>query len=124
MNPPVAASLHQPFTGWDELRPSGGGGAWKIEKPEPVTTKPVPFFPDQNGKVYESLLHSLPVMMHCMDGTGRITSVNKQWSDSFGYAQTDVEGKFFTELLAPDSRSHLVKSIYPKYLQSGLSRNE
>ena len=125
MNPPVTAtSLNQPFTGWDELRPGGGGGAWKIEKPEAAASRFVPFFPDQNGKVYEQLLHSLPAMLHCMDGTGRITSVNKQWSNSFGYSQADVEGKFFTELLAPEARSHLVKNIYPKYLQSGVSRNE
>jgi PAS domain S-box-containing protein len=124
MNPPATAkSLSPPFTGWDELRP-GGGSAWKIEKPEQLASRHMPFFPDQNGKVYEMLLHSLPVMMHCMDGTGRITSVNKQWSDSFGYSQADIEGKFFTELLATDSRSHLVKNIYPKYLQSGVSRNE
>ncbi len=125
MNPPVTAtSLNQSFTGWDELRPGGGGAAWKIEKPEAAASRYVPFFPDQNGRVYEQLLHSLPAMLHCMDGTGRITSVNKQWSESFGYSQADVEGKFFTELLAPDARSHLVKNIYPKYLQSGVSRNE
>ncbi|MGQ0486389.1 MAG: PAS domain S-box protein [Hyphomicrobiales bacterium] len=125
MNPPATAtSLNQPFTGWDELRPGGGSAAWKIEKPEPAASRFVPFFPDQNGKVYEQLLHGLPVMLHCMDGTGRITSVNKQWTESFGYFQADVEGKFFTELLAPESRSHLVKNIYPKYLQSGVSRNE
>jgi PAS domain S-box-containing protein len=125
MNPPATATgLNKPFTGWDELRPGGGSAAWRIEKPELAPSGFVPFFPDQNGKVYEQLLHGLPVMLHCMDRTGRITSVNKQWRDSFGFFQADVEGKFFTELLAPDSRSNLVKNIYPKYLQSGVSRNE
>src|SRR3989304_2888244 len=99
MYPPVTATnLNQPFTGWGELRPGGGGGGGEIGKPEAAASRFVPFFPDQNGKVYEQLLHSLPAMLHCMDGTGRITSVNKQWSNSFGYSQADVEGKFFTEL--------------------------
>ena len=52
MNPPVSAtSLNQPFTGWDELR--SPGTAWKIEKPQQRAETFVPFFPDQNGKVYE-----------------------------------------------------------------------
>ena len=45
----------------------------------------MPFFPDQNGKVYEMLLANLPVMLHCMDGQGRITSVNKHWAAVLGY---------------------------------------
>ncbi|MCB1380414.1 MAG: PAS domain S-box protein [Alphaproteobacteria bacterium] len=123
MNPPVnAASLNQPFTGWDDLRvPSA---AWKIEKPQVRQDSYVAFFPDQNGKVYEMLLANLPVMLHCMDGAGRITSVNKQWAMALGYTQEDVAGKTFNEFLTPDSRARLVQDIYPKYFQSGICRGE
>ncbi|MGA7268285.1 MAG: PAS domain-containing protein, partial [Aestuariivirga sp.] len=123
MNPPVSAtSLNQPFTGWDELR--SPGTAWKIEKPQPRAETFVPFFPDQNGKVYEMLLANLPVMLHCMDGAGRITSVNKHWAAALGYGQDAIAGKLFNDLLAPESRSRLVQEVYPKYLQTGSCHHE
>ena len=126
MNPPInAASLNQPFTGWDELRPSGP--AWKIERPAAVVSAPdahVPFFPDQNGKVYEQMLANLPVMLHCMDGAGRISSVNKRWSQGLGFSLAEVQGRSFNDLLAPESRQRLVQDIYPSYLQSGACRGE
>lgn len=120
--PPNAATLSQPFTGWDELR--SGGAAWKIEKQDRSDDNYIPFFPGQTGRVYEQLLHNLPVMLHCMDGAGRLTSVNRQWALSLGYLQSEVAGRAFNELLNPASRVHLVQSVYPHYLQSGICRNE
>jgi len=123
MNPPInAASLNQPFTGWDELRTSGP--AWKIERAQAAPDTYVPFFPDQNGKVYELLLANLPVMLHCMDGTGRLTSVNKRWIKSLGYSESEVIGRAFNEFLAPESRTRLVQHIYPSYFQTGICRDE
>ena len=123
MNPPVnAPSLNQPFTGWDELR--APGAAWKIEKAPVRTDTYVPFFPDQNGKVYELLLANLPVMLHCMDGAGRITSANKHWSVSLGYTPEEITGKPFNDVLTPESRARLVQEIYPDYLKSGLCRGQ
>ncbi len=126
MNPPVnTASLNQPFTGWDELR-TGGAPAWKIEKPAAQVKQDglVPFFPDQNGKVYELLLANLPIMLHCMDGQGRITSVNRHWAAAMGYTLAEVQGRSFNEFLTPESRARLVQDIYPAYFQSGLCRAE
>jgi PAS domain S-box-containing protein len=128
MNPPVnATSLNQPFTGWDELRSGSGAPAWKIEKPL-AQARPdggfVPFFPDQNGKVYEILLSNLPVMLHCMDGQGRISSVNRHWAASMGYTQDEVIGRSINEFLTPESRARLVQEIYPAYFQSGSCRSE
>ena len=127
MNPPVnSASLNQPFTGWDELRSGSAAPAWKIEKPQVQVQQDsfVPFFPDQNGKVYELMLANLPVMLHCMDGSGRITSVNKHWSASLGYTQDEAAGRGFNEFLSPESRARLVQEIYPSYFQSGSVRCE
>ena len=129
MNPPVnAASLNQPFTGWEELRTGAPAPApaWKIEK-APLAGRSdafVPFFPDQNGRVYELLLANLPVMLHCMDGQGRITSINKHWAASMGYAPDEVQGRLFNEFLSAGSRAHLVQDIYPNYFQSGSVRAE
>ncbi len=117
-----ASSLNQPFTGWDELRPSGP--AWKIERPQVTHDNYVPFFPDQNGKVYELLLLNLPVMLHCMDGGGRLTSVNKRWAETLGYTAEDVKGRAFNDFLTAESRAGLVHQVYPAYLQSGVCRDE
>ena len=111
-----------PFTGWDEL--ASKGPTWKIEKAESHSDIVAPFFPDQNGGVYEKLLFDFPVMMHAMDGSGRLSSVNKQWCKTLGYHPSDVMGRSFNELLTAQSRSYLITNIYPKYLQSGTCRNE
>jgi PAS domain S-box-containing protein len=63
-------------------------------------------------------------MMHSMDGSGRLTSVNRQWCKTLGYHPSDVMGRSFNELLTAQSRSHLITNIYPKYLQTGLCRDE
>jgi PAS domain S-box-containing protein len=110
------------FTGWDEL--ASKAPSWKIEKAESHLEVLSPFFPDQNGGVYEKLLFNFPVMMHAMDGSGRLSSVNKQWCRTLGYHPSDVMGRSFNELLTAQSRSHLITNIYPKYLQSGTCRNE
>jgi PAS domain S-box-containing protein len=125
MNPPInAANLAEPFTGWDELRP--GHKAWRIEAPvaAPIARDGhVPFFPDQNGRVYEQMLANMPVMLHAMDGSGRITSVNLQWQNTLGYSQQEIAGRSFNELLSAESRQRLVQQIYPDYLQTGVCRS-
>jgi PAS domain S-box-containing protein len=110
------------FTGWDELGPKAS--SWKIERAEVLTDNAAPFFPDQNGGVYEQLLFNLPIMIHAMDGSGRLTSVNRQWCKTMGYHPSDVIGRSFNELLTVQSRAHLITTIYPKYLQTGSCRNE
>ncbi len=96
--------------------------AWRIEKREaPVAT--MPFFPDQNGGVYEKLLANLPVMLHCMDGSGRMISANGAWCESLGYSAKDIIGRSFSEFLPIESRSKLVTEIYPKFLVTSTYRN-
>jgi PAS domain S-box-containing protein len=110
------------FGGWEELGPKGG--SWKIERDTIVSEVTAPFFPDQNGRVYEQLLANFPAMMHAMDGSGRLNSVNQLWCRALGYLPGDVIGRSFNELLTAQSRSHLITHIYPRYLQSGMCRNE
>ena len=83
----------------------------------------VQVFPDQNGGVYETLLSNLPVMLHCMDGSGRMISANAAWCHALGYAPSDIIGRSFSELLPPESRSKLVTEIYPRFLVSSTYRN-
>jgi PAS domain S-box-containing protein len=108
------------FRGWDEL--GSKSVAWKVEKPE-VQRASMPFFPDQQGGVYEKLLANLPVMLHSMDGSGRMLSANAAWCTALGYDPKDIVGRSFSEFLPLESRSRLVTEIYPKYLVSSSYRN-
>jgi PAS domain S-box-containing protein len=118
--PALAESWKQPIIGWDEPQQV----SWKIEQAEALVEDFIQFFPGQSGKVYEQLLYNLPVLLHCMDGMGRIMSVNKYWSDAFGYKREEIEGKSFPDLLTPESRTHLIQSVYPRFFQQGQIRNE
>ncbi len=109
------------FKGWEDLSPKTP--AWRVERPEAQPTNSMPFFPDQNGGVYEKLLANLPVMLHCMDGSGRMISANATWCDSLGYSPQDIVGRSFSEFLPLESRSRLVTEIYPKFLVSSTYRN-
>ena len=110
------------FTGWDDL--GAKATTWRIEKEAPAKAQTAAFFPDQNGGVYERLISSLPVALHCMDASGRLISVNQKWCETFGYALHDVLGRAFSEFLPPESRSKLVTTIYPKYLTTSTCRDE
>jgi PAS domain S-box-containing protein len=107
--------------GWDDLAPQQP--VWRVEKPAVSSGPGMPFFPDQNGGVYEKLLANLPVMLHCMDGSGRMISANAAWCDALGYLPSDVVGRSFSEFLPQESRSRLVTEIYPKFLVSSSYRN-
>ncbi len=106
---------------WEDLGPQTP--VWRVEKPAMASAPSMPFFPDQNGGVYEKLLANLPVMLHCMDGSGRMISANAAWCEALGYQPTDVVGRSFSEFLPQESRSRLVTEIYPKFLVSSSYRN-
>ncbi len=109
------------FKGWEEL--GSQAGTWRVEKPEAPKATSMPFFPDQQGGVYEKLLANLPVMLHSMDGSGRMLSANAAWCTALGYEPKDIVGRSFSEFLPLESRSRLVTEIYPKYLISSSYRN-
>jgi PAS domain S-box-containing protein len=110
------------FTGWDDL--GSKASTWRIERETAAKPQSAAFFPDQNGGVYERLISSLPVALHCMDASGRLISANHQWCEAFGYALHEVLGRSFSEFLPPESRSKLVTTIYPKYLTTSACRSE
>ncbi len=110
------------FTGWDDL--GAKASTWRIERETAPKPQSAAFFPDQNGGVYERLISALPVALHCMDASGRLISVNRQWCEAFGYALHEVLGRSFSEFLPPESRSKLVTTIYPKYLTTSACRSE
>ncbi|MFN4143722.1 MAG: PAS domain S-box protein [Aestuariivirga sp.] len=121
MSAPASASTALPDLLFGGLKAQAASG-WKIER----TVLPgwedarAAFFPDQNGRVYERLLANLPVMLHAMDRQGRITAVNRHWTQVLGHAPEEAEGRLLTEFLAPGSRQRLLQDIYPAYFLSGI----
>jgi PAS domain S-box-containing protein len=109
------------FKGWEEL--GAQAGTWRVEKADTLKHASMPFFPDQQGGVYEKLLATLPVMLHSMDGSGRMLSANAAWCASLGYEPKDIVGRSFSEFLPLESRSRLVTEIYPQYLVTSFVRN-
>ena len=107
------------LTGWEAPRETQA--TWHVER-KAVPEATMIFFPDQNGGVYEKLLNNLPMMLHCMDGSGRLISANAAWCESLGYTAKDIIGRSFSEFLPMDSRSKLVTEIYPKYLTTSSYR--
>jgi PAS domain S-box-containing protein len=110
------------FTGWDDLGTKAA--TWRIEREAQPKPQTAAFFPDQNGGVYERLISALPIALHCMDASGRLISVNRQWCETFGYQMHEVLGRSFSEFLPVESRSKLVTTIYPKYLTTSACRSE
>ncbi len=105
--------------GWDT--PRDAQTSWRVERPVSAAVS-MPFFPDQNGGVYEKLLSNLPMMLHSMDGSGRLLSANAAWCENLGYTSQDIVGRSFSEFLPMDSRRKLVTEIYPKYLTTSSYR--
>ncbi len=63
---------------------------------------------------FESLYQNAPVMMHEVDGNGRILSVNQRWLDVLGYEEKDVIGKYSLLFLHEDSQElarHAIRTL-------------
>jgi PAS domain S-box-containing protein len=112
----------QSFRDWEEQ--GSQPGSWRLEKTVLARPSTAAFFPDQHGGAYEKLLNALSVPMHCMDGSGRLIAANNAWLEMLGYGLGEALGRSFSEFLPPESRSHLVTTIYPRYLVTGTCRNE
>jgi PAS domain S-box-containing protein len=108
--------------GWSDNEKQAPG--WRIERRSIIRSPEVKFFTDNQGQAYERLLNNIPVMLHAMDGSGRIVIANRSWVNALGYKTGEVVGKSFSEFLPPESRSKLVTTIYPKYLVQGECRDE
>ena len=61
---------------------------------------------------YESLFHSMPVMLSAVDGEGRITAVNGHWLKKLGYRKDEVLGRLGREFLTPEWQQEIGRGIF------------
>ena len=69
------------------------------------------------------LFDRAPVMMHMVDGSGRLSKVNRRWSQTLGYKRREVLGLKSTDFLTPESRERAVKDTMPLFRRVGSARS-
>lgn len=68
---------------------------------------------------YRDLYNKTPVMMHSVDGDGRIVKVNNHWLRTLGFRRDEVLGRRPTDFLTPKSRRWAEEVGIPRYYKQG-----
>jgi PAS domain S-box-containing protein len=68
---------------------------------------------------YRRLYERTPVMMHSIDGAGRLVSVSDAWLSQLGYAREEVIGRRSVEFLAEASRRYALEVVLPAFMETG-----
>ncbi len=72
---------------------------------------------------FRSLYQKTPVMLHSIDGQGRLIEVSDYWLEVMGYQREEVIGRKSTEFLTAHSREYAEQVALPKYFQEGSAWN-
>ena len=68
------------------------------------------------------LFDRAPVMMHSIDGGGRIIKVNRRWLQRLGYKRDEVLGQKSIDFLTEESRAWAIKDTLPLFWRVGSAR--
>jgi len=66
----------------------------------------------------ETLYEKAPVMLHSIDGTGRLLSANARWLETLGYDASEVIGRYVGDFFTKASRTAL-EAVLPRFFQVG-----
>ena len=66
------------------------------------------------GALYEKA----PVMLHSIDGSGRLLSVNAKWLETLGYTASEVLGRLLGDFFTEPSRAELATAL-PRFFREG-----
>ena len=75
------------------------------------------------AETFDILFYSAPVMMHSIDGEGRLIMVNRPWLQKMGYEKDEVLGRRSTEFLTEESRQRALKDTLPLFWRVGSARS-
>jgi PAS domain S-box-containing protein len=81
---------------------------------------------DRNGKrIKPSVLERLgelyeraPIMLHSIDNTGRLVSVNACWRETLGYTTKELVGRHVADFFTEESRQEVLASL-PRFFREG-----
>ena len=71
------------------------------------------------GELYDKA----PIMLHSIDASGRLLSVNTCWRETLGYSPTELIGHPLTEFFTESSRRRLLE-VLPRFYREGRLENE
>lgn len=71
---------------------------------------------------YRNLYNNTPAMLHSIDQAGRIVSVSDYWLETLGYRRDEVVGRLSADFMTDDSRSYVLGTIIPQFLETGRIR--
>jgi diguanylate cyclase (GGDEF)-like protein/PAS domain S-box-containing protein len=68
---------------------------------------------------YRNLYLSTPVMMHSIDGAGRLVAVSDYWLEVLGYRRDEVIGQKLTDFFTGKSRDLAEETVLPHFFEIG-----
>lgn len=68
---------------------------------------------------FRSLYNNTPVMLHSIDGDGKLISVSEFWLDKLGYKREEVIGENFVDFLTGESKEYAEKVVLPEFFKKG-----
>jgi len=72
---------------------------------------------------YRLLYDRAPIMMHSIDGQGKLIEVNEKWQETLGYTREEVLGRRSVEFMTEASRENAVNVQIPRMLKIGQVRD-
>jgi PAS domain S-box-containing protein len=72
---------------------------------------------------YQQLYEKTPVMLHSIDGQGRLLSVSNFWLETLGMQRQEVIGRPLTDFLSERSRQLAQRIVLPEFFRSGQVRD-
>ncbi len=73
---------------------------------------------------FRTLYEKAPVMMHSVDLSRRLLSVNDEWLACMGYERSEVLGRRSIDFMTPESRLHAEQTVIPRFIKQGYLRDE
>ena len=72
---------------------------------------------------YRSLFEKAPVMVHAIDGDGRLLMVSNYWLEKMGFSRKEVIGRKSVEFLTEESRQQVTKVYLKQFFKDEYMKN-
>ena len=73
---------------------------------------------------FRALYEKAPVMMHSVDLSRRLLSVNEEWLACMGYERSEVLGRRSIDFMTPESCRFAEQTVIPRFIKQGYLRDE
>lgn len=72
---------------------------------------------------YRSLFEKAPVMVHSIDGDGRLLIVSNYWLEKMGFSRKEVIGRKSVEFLTEESRQQVINVHLKQFFKDGFMKH-